>query len=157
MPLKRRASDYICTGKSGIHTICWRIWIHRCNSCYTLGSGAGTKFYWYILSTFLTTCRLLTSILVVAVVQIFYAYGIRILSESYLILILVVLVSFVLIHHLKFLVLICIVGITPAAWARCTKVRGCPFSPRLLNNRTYARLRGSFNRSFSKLCDLLIS
>ena len=47
------ARDYI-----GIHTIRWKIWTHRCNSCYTLGSGAGTKFYWYVKSSiFLTTCR----------------------------------------------------------------------------------------------------
>ena len=63
-----------------------------------------------------------TSILVAAVVQIFYAYRIKLLSESYLIPSVIVLVSFVFIH-LESLVLICVVGIIPARrrdHTRCT-------------------------------------
>ena len=69
--------------------------------------------------------HLLTSLLVAAVVQIFYAYRIKLLANSYLIASVVVLVSvkFVFMHP-EWLVLICVVGIGPARRrnrTRCTE------------------------------------
>jgi hypothetical protein len=68
--------------------------------------------------------HLLIIILVTAVVQIFYAYRIKLLADSYLIPSVVVLVSFVFMH-LEWLVLICVVqvGITPSRRTRSNHTR----------------------------------
>ena len=55
-----------------------------------------------------------------AVVQIFYAYRIKLLADSYIIPSVVVLVNFVFIH-LKWLVLICVVGISPTRRRNLTR------------------------------------
>ena len=76
-------------------------------------------FFWLLV------VRLLTSILVAAVVQTFYAYRIKLLGESYFIPSVVVLVSFKYVFmHPEWLVLICVVGIGPARRrnrTRCTE------------------------------------
>ena len=82
-------------------------------------------FFWPIV------VYLLTSILVAAVVQIFYAYRIKVLGDSYLIPSVVVFVSFVLMH-LEWLVPICVDGITPTRrrnHTRCTECKDAIFLP----------------------------
>ena len=69
--------------------------------------------YHPLLCPLVVRLYLITSVLVVAVVQIFYAHRIKLLSQSYLIPGVVVLVSFIFMH-LEWLVLICLVGISPA-------------------------------------------
>jgi hypothetical protein len=75
-------------------------------------------FFWPLV------VHLLTSILVAAVVQIFYAYRIKILGESYYIPGVVFLVSFVFMR-LDWHVLICVVGITPTRRRNHTRCIFC--------------------------------
>ena len=91
-------------------------------------------FFWSLV------VHLSTSILVAAVVQIFYAYRIKLLAKSYLIPSVVVLVSFVFMH-LEWLVLTCLVGITPTRrrnHTRCTVCEDAIFLPGVRQEDIYS-------------------
>ena len=95
-----------------------------------------------------------------AVVQIFYAYRIKILGNSYLIPSVVVLVSFkihFIFMHLEWLVLICVVGITSTRRRNRTRYsdrEDALFIPAVKQEDTYSSWRMCsefFPRGFNKI------
>ena len=93
------SSDLV--GENGVHRICcwfWKFWGSKYN-WPPLARSANTKFYRYVfLILFSWPCvrviRLLTSKSVTAIVQLFYAYRIKLLADNYIISSVVVLVNF---------------------------------------------------------------
>ena len=85
-------------GENGVHRICcwfWKLWGHKW--CWPpLACRAGNEFCWYVSSTFgpLSFTCLQVDYIVAAVVQICYAYRIKVITGSYIIPIVVVLVKF---------------------------------------------------------------